>query len=117
MGEYRGDLMTFSRAMVDVGADLVVGHGPHVPRAMEVYKDRLIAYSLGNFCTHKGISVKGISGYATLLLADLDVSGRLAGGRIVSFIQPFGQHPQLDKENRAARYMIWAGRTCPSPPP
>ena len=41
--------VAFSHAVVDAGADLVVGHGPHVLRGMEWYKGRLIAYSLGNF--------------------------------------------------------------------
>ena len=35
--------------MIDAGADLIFGHGPHVLRGMEFYKGRLIAYSLGNF--------------------------------------------------------------------
>ena len=103
LGEQRGDVFKFSRAMIDSGADLVLGHGPHVPRAMEIYRDRLIAYSLGNFCTAKGISVKSISGYAPLLLAELDLEGRCVGGRVVSFIQTFGQHPKLDKQNKAAK--------------
>ena len=34
---------------VRAGADLVLGSGPHVLRAMEIYRGRLIAYSLGNF--------------------------------------------------------------------
>ena len=46
-GEPRGDVVLFARCMVDAGADLVIGHGPHVVRAAELYKDRLIAYSLG----------------------------------------------------------------------
>ena len=37
------------RAAIDSGADLVVGHHPHVVQPVEVYKDRLIFYSLGNF--------------------------------------------------------------------
>ena len=49
LGENRGDPIKFSHAVIDAGADLVVGHGPHVLRAMEFYKGRLIAYSLGNF--------------------------------------------------------------------
>ncbi len=48
-GEDRGDLMKFTHAMIDAGADVVFGHGPHVMRGMEFYKGRLIAYSLGNF--------------------------------------------------------------------
>ena len=50
-GEPRGDVALFAHRMVDAGADLIVGHGPHVVRGIERYKDRLIAYSLGNFAT------------------------------------------------------------------
>lgn len=39
----------FARAMIDGGADLVVGHGPHLLRGMELYKGKPIFYSLGNF--------------------------------------------------------------------
>ncbi|MDY6852478.1 MAG: CapA family protein [Thermodesulfobacteriota bacterium] len=109
-GERRGEVVKFSRAVIDSGADLVIGHGPHVPRAMEVYKGRLIAYSLGNFCTGKGISVKGYAAYAPLLLAELTPDGRLAGGRVVSFFQTFGRPPILDKNNRAARLIHDLGR-------
>jgi len=42
-GEPRGDVVRFARSMVDAGADLVFGHGPHVVRGMELYEDRLIA--------------------------------------------------------------------------
>jgi hypothetical protein len=109
-GEDRGDLRRFSHAVVEAGADLVVGHGPHVPRAMEVYQGRLIAYSLGNFCTGKGISVKGEAGLAPLLLVELDASGRLTGGRIVSFLQTFGQPPELDSANQAAKLIHRLGQ-------
>lgn len=109
-GEERGEVVNFSRAVVEAGADLVIGHGPHVPRAMEIYKDRLIAYSLGNFCTGKGISVKGNAGLAPLLLAELDAEGRLLGGRVVSFSQGFGEHPRLDGRNRAAQLIHQLGR-------
>lgn len=39
----------FARAMIDSGADLVAGHGPHLLRGMELYKGKPIFYSLGNF--------------------------------------------------------------------
>jgi poly-gamma-glutamate synthesis protein (capsule biosynthesis protein) len=42
-------LVTFARAMVDAGADIFVGHGPHVVRGVELYKGRPILYSLGDF--------------------------------------------------------------------
>jgi poly-gamma-glutamate synthesis protein (capsule biosynthesis protein) len=42
-------LVTFARAMVDAGADLFVGHGPHVLRGIEIYKGKPIMYSLADF--------------------------------------------------------------------
>jgi poly-gamma-glutamate synthesis protein (capsule biosynthesis protein) len=42
-------LPVFARAMIDAGADLFVGHGPHVLRAIEIYKGKPIFYSMGNF--------------------------------------------------------------------
>jgi hypothetical protein len=47
--EQRGDVIAFSHRCIDSGADLVLGHGPHLPRGIELYKGRLIVYSLGNF--------------------------------------------------------------------
>jgi hypothetical protein len=105
-GEDRGDVVQFSRGMVDVGADLVIGHGPHVPRAMELYKDRLIAYSLGNFATYYGISVKGTKGYAPILVATLDGNGQFVSGEIVSAVQIRPNGPALDAQHRAYE-MIW----------
>ncbi|MGD9905170.1 MAG: CapA family protein [Vicinamibacterales bacterium] len=42
-------LVTFAHAMIDAGADLFVGHGPHVLRGIEIYKGAPILYSLGDF--------------------------------------------------------------------
>jgi poly-gamma-glutamate synthesis protein (capsule biosynthesis protein) len=39
----------FARAAIDSGAVLVLGHHPHVPQRVEMYKDGWIFYSLGNF--------------------------------------------------------------------
>jgi poly-gamma-glutamate capsule biosynthesis protein CapA/YwtB (metallophosphatase superfamily) len=38
-----------AHALIDAGADLILGHHPHVVQGLEIYKDRLIAYSLGDF--------------------------------------------------------------------
>jgi poly-gamma-glutamate capsule biosynthesis protein CapA/YwtB (metallophosphatase superfamily) len=42
-------LVTLAHAMVDAGADVFVGHGPHLLRGIEIYKGRPIFYSLGDF--------------------------------------------------------------------
>ena len=104
-GEPRGDVVKFARMVVDAGADLVIGHGPHVVRAMERYNDRLIAYSLGNFATYYGISVAGIKGIAPILLTTLDGDGKFIEGSIVSTIQLRPAGPSLDPEQRALKLM------------
>ncbi|MFQ5608742.1 MAG: CapA family protein [Woeseiaceae bacterium] len=100
-GEPRGDVVRFARMAVDVGADLVIGHGPHVVRGMERYKDRLIAYSLGNFATYYGIAVDGIKGVAPILLATLADDGRFVEGRIISTVQLRPAGPSIDEEHQA----------------
>jgi poly-gamma-glutamate capsule biosynthesis protein CapA/YwtB (metallophosphatase superfamily) len=97
-GEDRGDLRTFTHAMIDAGADLVIGHGPHVMRGMEVYKGRLIAYSLGNFATYGPFNLSGPNGLAAILEVKLGCDGAFLGGRLhpVKQIKPGG--PLLDAE-------------------
>lgn len=96
LNEDRGSLRQFARFCIDNGADIVYGHGPHVVRCIEVYKGRFIAYSLGNFCTPYGINITGISGYAPVIEAKMNRSGRFVGGRIHSFIQKRGLGPRKD---------------------
>ncbi len=103
--EPRGDVVRFARAMVDAGADLVLGHGPHVVRAMELYSDRLIAYSLGNFATYYGISVAGIKGVAPILEAKLSGDGVLLDAKIHSTHQIRPAGPSEDAGGRALRWI------------
>lgn len=104
LGDNRGNVRQFARLCVDRGADVVYGHGPHVVRAVEVYRGHLIAYSLGNFCTPCGISVAGKCGLAPLLTATISrATGRLVHGRIHSMVQGWGTGPRLDPQHRAAR--------------
>ena len=97
-GENRGDLRRFSRAVIDAGADLVLGHGPHVLRGMEVYRGRLIAYSLGNFATYGKFGLSGATAETLVLEARLDpATGAFLGGRVHPGRQrkPGGPRPDL----------------------
>ncbi|MGB3189371.1 MAG: CapA family protein [Limnoraphis sp.] len=82
-GENRGNKVLFARTLIDAGADLVLGHGPHVPRALELYNGKLIAYSLGNFMGYRTLSTKAQLGYSLVLEADLDPVGNFKGGKII----------------------------------
>jgi poly-gamma-glutamate capsule biosynthesis protein CapA/YwtB (metallophosphatase superfamily) len=100
-GEPRGDVVKFAHMMVAAGADLVIGHGPHVVRAMENIDGRLVAYSLGNFATYYGISVEGIKGVAPILVVTLNGDGEFVEGRIHSTIQLRPDGPSVDPRKRA----------------
>jgi len=82
LGEDRGDVRRFAHAVVDAGADLVLGHGPHVVRGMEVYRGRLVAYSLGNFATYGGFNLSGPNGLSLVLEARLGRDGTFLDGQI-----------------------------------
>lgn len=85
-GEKRGKLREFCHKAIDNGADIIIGHGPHVVRGMELYKGRLIAYSLGNFATYS-MGTKGHVKYTLILHARLDLNGNFVGGKIIPLLQ------------------------------
>lgn len=86
LGEPRGDSRALAHALVDAGADLVVGSGPHVLRGMEFRDGRLIAYSMGNFVGYKAFALGGASGVSGVLQARLGPDGRFQSGRIAPVV-------------------------------
>jgi len=103
----RGNVYEFAHMMIDAGADIVIGHGPHVARAMEVYKDKFIAYSLGNFCTYGMFSLDGVSGIAPLLKIYVNRKGDFIRGSITS-IKQLGEGGPLPDEDFGAYKLIRA---------
>jgi len=103
VGENRGNPYSFAHRAIDAGADIVWGHGPHVVRAVDLYKERFIAYSLGNFATYGTINVNGISGYAPIIEVETDRSGKFIRGKIHSAIQHKGEGPRWDSSYRVAK--------------
>jgi poly-gamma-glutamate capsule biosynthesis protein CapA/YwtB (metallophosphatase superfamily) len=101
LGEDRGNSVKFAHDAVDRGAALILCHGPHVPRAVEIYHDRLIAYSLGNFCTYKGMNLTGACGLAPILWVELNGQGEFLRGQIHSYLQDRPGGPQPDAQARA----------------
>ena len=103
VGERRGDVMAFAHAVIDAGAAMVIGHGPHVVRALELYKGKLIAYSLGNFLTYERFNLEGASGRSFVLQARLDAdTGEFVGGQAVSVRLVNEGIPERDPEQQAA---------------
>jgi poly-gamma-glutamate capsule biosynthesis protein CapA/YwtB (metallophosphatase superfamily) len=103
LGEQRGNLPLFAHTVIDAGADLVIGHGPHVLRGMEIYKDRLIAYSLGNFATYGWFRLEAETALTIVLEAKLDTNGKFVGGTIHSARQEGRGIPVLDGTGTAVK--------------
>jgi poly-gamma-glutamate capsule biosynthesis protein CapA/YwtB (metallophosphatase superfamily) len=100
LGSPRGDLRAFTHAVIDAGADLLLGHSPHVVRAMEIYKGRLIAYSLGNFAFYR-FPFTGPTALSLILETNIGPQGEFLGGRIHPLIQQGQSGPRPDKNGTA----------------
>lgn len=103
IGEDRGNVYEFAHRMIDAGGDVLLGHGPHVSRAVEVYRDRFIAYSLGNFCTWSRVSVVGRCGEAPLMHIYTDRKGRFLRAQVIPTFQRKYKAPEYDSRMRAIR--------------
>jgi hypothetical protein len=99
LGEDRGNVYAFSHAMIEAGADVVFGHGPHVTRAVEMYKGRFIAYSMGNFCTYGRFNLLGINGIAPIIKVYTTKKGEFQKAKIVSVKQKGEGIPVVDSSN------------------
>jgi len=103
VNEKRGNLPLFAHTVIDAGADLVLGHGPHVLRGMEVYKNHLIAYSMGNFATYGMFNLKGAQGTTAIFQIYLSPQGDFVGGKIIPVRQEGRGGPKLDSTGAAIR--------------
>jgi poly-gamma-glutamate capsule biosynthesis protein CapA/YwtB (metallophosphatase superfamily) len=101
LGENRGNPIAFSHAMIDAGADIVIGHSPHVLRAMEFYKGHLIAYSLGNFAGYHALSTGGVLGVSMVLRVTLRGDGSFVSAKIVPTSMVAPGVPRMDPAKRA----------------
>ncbi|MGH8876744.1 MAG: CapA family protein [Stackebrandtia sp.] len=100
-GEDRGDSRAATHTAVDAGADLVLGHGPHVLRGMEFYKGRLIAHSLGNFAGYGVLKTDGALGRGAILKVSLDKNGEWVSGQVIASIMVDGGYPAVDADRGA----------------
>jgi poly-gamma-glutamate capsule biosynthesis protein CapA/YwtB (metallophosphatase superfamily) len=103
LGENRGNLPAFTHTVIDAGADLVLGHGPHVMRGMELYKDRLIVYSMGNFCTYGWFTLAAETALGEIVEIKIGADGKFISGKINGTKQEGRGGPLLDAAGTAIR--------------
>lgn len=103
LGQNRGNVYKFAHTVIDAGADIVLGHGPHVTRAVEVYKGKFIAYSMGNFATYSNINIKGVNGLAPIFRVKMNKkTGDFISAQIIPTyqIKPPNKGPHIDSQKR-----------------
>ncbi|HKP89311.1 MAG TPA: CapA family protein, partial [Thermoleophilaceae bacterium] len=109
-GEDRGNTRRFAHAAVDAGADLVIGSGPHVVRGVERYRDRLIAYSLGNFLGFNTFGRGGVLSLSGILRVRLDGTGATRGARWTSVRLVGAGTPEVDPSHESAKLVTQVSR-------
>lgn len=105
LGYNRGNVCRFAHTVVDAGADVIFGHGPHVTRAMELYKGRLICYSLGNFCTYARFNLSGPNGITPIVKVQTNRKGEFLRGEVIPIYQAGEGGPRVDPQERAIRIL------------
>ena len=102
LGEDRGNAEAFAHMAVEAGADLIFGSGPHVLRGMEIYRKRLVAYSLGNFSGFHNFTLEGVLGETVVLHVTVAADGSFRAGRLASVSLVEEGQPVPDPEGRGA---------------
>lgn len=99
----RGNVYKFAHAVVDAGADIVFGHGPHVTRALDLYKDRFIIYSLGNFATYRRFNLSGPNGIAPIVKVFTTQDGTFQKAEITPIYQNEATGVHIDSQKRVIK--------------
>jgi Bacterial capsule synthesis protein PGA_cap len=110
VGEDRGNPEAFAHMAVEAGADLVLGSGPHVLRGMELYRGRLIAYSLGNFAGYHNFGLDGALADSVILHVRLSARGAFRSGRLASVRLVDAGMPELDSAGAGAQLVAQLSR-------
>ena len=106
LGENRGDPYHLAREAIDAGADIVFMQGPHVTRAIDLYKNRFIAYSLGNFATYGQFNISGVYGISPIIKVFVNNKGEFQNGIIYPVKLIERGIPVIDKENSVIKKII-----------
>jgi poly-gamma-glutamate synthesis protein (capsule biosynthesis protein) len=113
LGENRGNTFGFARKAIDLGADLVLGHGPHVLRGMECYRGKLIAYSLGNFVGYNALSIKRAAAVTVALQVQLSKQGETLGFNVTPLKFNEERFPEPDPDALASFLINDLSRLAP----
>ena len=93
----------FAKTAIDSGADIVYGDGENTPQALQLYKEKLVIYGLGNFCTPSQSKFNTENGSAPIITVNIYPNGTFRDAQIHSFRQSPAHGPMADIEKNALR--------------
>ena len=105
LGQDRGNSIAFTHGVIDAGADLVMGSGPHVLRGFQWYHGHLIAYSLGNFCGYNTFGLDSYTSVSAILHVTLSARGKFVKGSITPLRLASPGVPERDPDRTAISYV------------
>src|SRR5215472_5977736 len=105
LGQDRGNSIAFTHGVIDAGADLVMGSGPHVLRGFQWYRGHLIAYSLGNFSGYNTFGLDSYTSVSAILHVTLNASGKFVRGSITPLRLVSPGVPERDPDRTAVSYV------------
>jgi poly-gamma-glutamate capsule biosynthesis protein CapA/YwtB (metallophosphatase superfamily) len=105
LGQDRGNSIAFTHGVIDAGADLVMGSGPHVLRGFQWYRGHLIAYSLGNFCGYDTLGLDQYTSVSAILHVTLNARGKFVRGNITPLKLVSPGIPERDPDRTAISYI------------
>jgi poly-gamma-glutamate capsule biosynthesis protein CapA/YwtB (metallophosphatase superfamily) len=105
LGQDRGNSIAFTHGVIDAGADLVMGSGPHVLRGFQWYRGHLIAYSVGNFCGYNTLGLDAYTSVSAILHVTLNARGQFVRGSITPLRLVSPGEPERDPGRTAVSYI------------
>ena len=102
-GEDRGDSRAFAHAVIDAGASIVLGSGPHVIRGIQRYRGHMIAYSLGDFACWHNLALGGTLSESAILRVTLSPTGAVLAGRWIPLTLVGEGLPRYDPTGASTR--------------
>ena len=109
LGENRGNARAFAHAVINAGASVVFGSGPHVIRGIERYRGHLISYSLGNFVGYHTLGGQGVLSQSAILRVTLGAGGRVLAARWIS-IRLIDGLPRPEPSEQSAKLVATLSR-------
>jgi poly-gamma-glutamate capsule biosynthesis protein CapA/YwtB (metallophosphatase superfamily) len=109
LGENRGNARAFAHAVINAGASIVFGSGPHVIRGIERYRGHLVAYSLGNFVGYHTLAGQRVLSQSAILRVTLSATGRILAVRWIS-IRLIDGLPRPEPSEHSAKLVAMLSR-------